>query len=88
MQVITTILTFSGVRKIGFKETLHLTQEYQTHYPQFYEPWRVDSGLDFGCCRGNGFIILADKAKASSATNTNGIAFIIPGKGHDTGMQS
>jgi len=48
----------------------------------------MSSGLDFDCCRGNGFIILADKAKASSAMNTNGIAFIIPSKGHDTGMQS
>jgi len=53
-----------------------------------YEPWRVNSGLDFGCCPRNGFIILADKAKVSSAMNTNGIAFIIPDKVHDTGMQS
>jgi hypothetical protein len=48
----------------------------------------VDSGLDFGCCPGNGYIILADKAKAVSAMNRNGMAFILLGKGQGTGIQS
>ena len=46
------------------------------------------SGLDFGLCPGNGFMMLVDTAKALSAANMNGTVFVLSSKDRHIGLKS